>query len=672
MKDRANRLRFTPVPRARRAAGLPCDSSAPAVRIPLEIQPEAARRCAYGKLPHRFEPVQAWPVALALAAAILLAMPTRSQADAEPKRVVMLHSFGLRFKPWTDYAQIIRSEISGQSKMPVDFHDHSLLNARAADDKSEGPFVDYLHALYAESPPDLIIALGAPAAGFVQRYRQHLFPRTPVLLTAVEARRVQYDKLTDNETVVATADDFLAAFETILRVLPQTKTIAIVNGASPNEAFWRGEMRQELAPLAARVGLKWYDDLSFEDILKDAANLPPHSAIFWQSMSVDAAGVAHEADNALNRLSASASAPIFSHLDVFFGEAIVGGSMHSVEEGSALAATVAVRILDGEKAGDIKTPPTHFAPPRFDWRQLQRWGISEERLPPGSEIYFRELPAWGRYRWQIAFIGAVIVIQTWLITSLLIERRRRHLAEVQSLQRMAELAHINRHSTAGELTASIAHEINQPLGSILMNAETAQSILLSSRPDIDELNNIVDEILQADQRASEVIRRMRSLLKKAPFELRQFDVNELVQETVDFLSSLAVGRKVELSSVIAPVALPIMGDRIQLQQVIINLVINAIEAMAGTPSENRKISIRTSRADDFAEFSVSDRGPGVPLDKLKEVFQPFFTSKTEGLGMGLSIARTIVEANNGRIWAENQLGGGALFRIRLPLEETTD
>jgi signal transduction histidine kinase len=298
---------------------------------------------------------------------------------------------------------------------------------------------------------------------------------------------------------------------------------------------------------------------------------------------------------------------------------------------------------------------------------MQRWGISESNLPPGSKIDFREPPMWERYWWQIALTGALILLQGGLITVLLLEHRRRQFAEVQSRQRMAELAHVNRFSTAGELTASIAHEINQPLGSILTNAETADVILNSPSPDITELKDIVKDILRDDRRATEVIRRMRSLLKKAPFELKSLDLNELARETVEFLSTLAIGRKVELVSRIAPETLPILGDRIQLQQVILNLVVNGIDAMKDTPSENRIISIRTSRVEKFAELSVSDRGPGIPEDRLKEVFDPFFTSKAEGMGMGLSIARTIVEAHHGQIWARNRDHGGVSFRIRLPV-----
>jgi C4-dicarboxylate-specific signal transduction histidine kinase len=170
----------------------------------------------------------------------------------------------------------------------------------------------------------------------------------------------------------------------------------------------------------------------------------------------------------------------------------------------------------------------------------------------------------------------------------------------------------------------------------------------------------VNDILRDDRRASEVIRRMRSLLKKAPFELKNIDLNDLIREAVDFLSSLAIGRKVELVSVITPDALPIAGDRIQLQQVILNLAVNRIDAMKDTPGEERIISIRTSREENFAELSVSDRGAGIPPEKLKDVFEPFFTSKAEGMGMGLSIARTIVEAHNGQVSATNpssRIGG---------------
>ncbi len=258
---------------------------------------------------------------------------------------------------------------------------------------------------------------------------------------------------------------------------------------------------------------------------------------------MDGAGAVYGDKEPLKRIYEVANAPIFSFDQSYFNGEIVGGPMFSPAEGARPTAAVAVRMLGGEKGSDIKVPPIDFSAPKYDWRQLQRWNISESRLPPGSEVLFREPTVWQRYSWQIALITAVILLQAGLISALLNAHRRRHLAEVQSRQRMAELAHVNRFSTAGELTASIAHEINQPLGAILTNAETAKAILKSPNPDIAELNEIVDDILQDDRRASEVIRRMRSLLKKAPFELKNLDLNDLVRETVEFLRRLPLDER---------------------------------------------------------------------------------------------------------------------------------
>jgi len=456
-------------------------------------------------------------------------------------------------------------------------------------------------------------------------------------------------------------------FGNILQLLPDTKTVAVVMGNSPNELFWKLQMVRELKPLTDRVTFLFYNELSFDEALRKAASLPPHSAIFWFQPQVDAMGTMLEGDRALRELSAVANAPIFSYDDSFFGGGIVGGPMSSVSVTTRITAEVALRILEGEKPAAITTPVLQYGPAKYDWRQLQRWGISERRLPPGSEVEFREPTMWERYRWQVAAACALILLQAALISGLFYERHRRQLAEVQVGRRTAQLIHSNRFSVAGELTAIMAHELNQPLGSILTNAETAEVMLKSSAPDLHELREIVTDIRRDDQRASEVILRLRSLLRRSPFEIKNFDLNEIASESIQLLSPLARDRKVDLSASIAPMSLPIRGDSIQLQQVISNLIVNAIDVMSKMRRAERRVIVRTGQADNFAEVSVSDTGPGIPSDKIKEVFEPFFTTKPQGMGIGLSIARTIVEAHNGRIWAENQAGGGAVFHVRLPL-----
>jgi signal transduction histidine kinase len=609
----------------------------------------------------------AWAAALVVFLAVSLGCPAAfaaepSTGDVQPKRVLMLHSFGLRFKPWTDFAEILRSEMSRRSNVPIDFLDHMLLSARLDDDKSDLPFVDYLHALYAEKPPDLIVAIGAPAANFVQRYRPRIFPKTPMLFTAVEARRVQYDKLTENDTVAAAAHDFPLAIETILQVLPDTKVIAVVNGASPNEVFWQGELARELAPFSGRVELRWYNRLSFEDILKDAANLPPHSAIFWHLMSVDAAGVAHEASSALSRLS---SAPIFSYLDAFFSGAIVGGSMHSMAEGMAVAAETAIRILNGEKAGDIKVAPTRFTLPRLDWRQMQRWGISEKNLPPGSEILFRTPTAWEQYRAYILAFIAAILIQSALISWLLYEHRRRQRAEIIARNTMSELTHVNRMATVSQLSASIAHEVRQPLAAILANAKAALRWL--ERANVEEVREGLNGIVSDGHRARDIITNLRAMFKNDAQEKTLVDINKVVLSVLALVRIDLQKQKIELQTQLDDRIPEVVGNQVQLQQVILNLVNNAIESMSSLQIRVLRIQTKLNGSNTM-HVSVEDTGTGIEPSDLARLFQPMFTTKERGMGMGLSICQSIIENHSGRIWASPGVNGGSIFQFELPTQ----
>ncbi|MGM4919476.1 ATP-binding protein [Tardiphaga sp. 813_E8_N1_3] len=601
---------------------------------------------------------------------VWMSVPTGSAGAAERsevKRVLLLHSFGREFRPWSEYAASIKAELQQQSPWPLDIQEHGLLTARFNSPGPEAPFVDYLNSLYQSHPADIVLSIGAPAARFVQKYRERLFPGTPMVLTVVEQRLVNRVNLTENDTVISVRNDFLAAFRNILQVLPETQTIAVVIGASALEKFWLEELKRELKPLEDRVNFVYYADLSFAEILKRASVLTPHTVLFWGLMSVDRAGVVHEGDLALRSLHAVANAPIFSYQEPFFSGETVGGPMHSIAETSNKTVNAAIRILGGEKPGDIKFEPIEFAAPKYDWRKMQRWGISERNLPPGSTILFREPDIWVQYRWQILLIASVILVQTGLISSLLHQRRRRRLAEVEARQRLAELAHVNRYSAAGELTTSIAHELNQPLGSILTNTETAELLLKESSPDLAEVREILADIRRDDQRASEVIRRLRSVLKKTPFEIRDIDLNDTVREAIGFVAALADRRGVVLKFAGVSGRLNVKGDPVQLQQVILNLIINGMDAISEADARAGAVNVSTARLDQHAEIRIGDTGPGIVTGDMKKIFDPFFTTKPQGLGMGLAIARTIVEAHNGQISAVNQESGGALFIITIPI-----
>ena len=584
---------------------------------------------------------------------------------AESKRVLLLHSFGRDFKPWSDYARMIRTELGRQSPWPLDVIEYSLVTARFGDENPEAPFVDYLRALFAKYPLDLIVSVGAPAAGFVQRNRNNLFSATPMVFTAVDERRVQRANLTENDTVAAVTHDLPALIENILRVLPETKTIAIVNGNSPVENFWREEMRREFRPFESQVTFKWYNTFSFAEILKDAAALPPNSAIFWELMIVDAAGVVHEGQEALAKLYSVANAPIFSFDDSFFGSEIVGGPMFSVLDISQHTAAVAVRILGGEKASAIKPSPIGFAAPRFDAREMQRWGISESRLPPGSQVYFRDPSPWEQYRVQILVIVAIILLQGALISWLIYEHRRRNRAEVLARNSISELAHLNRVATAGELTATIAHQVNQPITGIVTRAGAALRWLSAETPDIGKARDLLNQIVAAGHRTSDVVMTVRAMFRKDTQASAHVDVNGLIWSVLGLVYIDLRKHSVELQTSLAERLPRVDGDEVQLQQVVLNLLMNAIDAMSS--AEARVLSIRSDLAGQTVRVLVEDSGSGIDPANIDQVFKPMFTTKAQGMGMGLSICRSIIEGHGGRISVSAAASGGTIFQFELPV-----
>ena len=582
---------------------------------------------------------------------------------AESKRVMLLHSFGRDFKPWSEYAKTIRAELDRQSPWPLDITEHSLVSARFSDENPEATFVEYLHALFAKRPLDLIVSIGAPAANFVQRHRQQLFLTTPMVFTAIEQRRIQFANLTENDTDVAVRINYLSAFENILQVLPDTKNVMVVVGTSPIEKFWKEAIAKEVEPLANRIKLSWTDELSFEALLKQASALPPHTAIFWELMIVDAAGVVHEGDAPLTRLHAVANAPIFSYDESFFGSAIVGGPLLLVADSSRQTAAVAIRILGGEKPGEIRMPPVEFATPVFDWREMQRWGISESRLPPGSKILFRNPTVWEQYRAYILAVIAAILIQAALIFWLLYEHWRRQRAEILVRSTMSELTHVNRMATAGQLSASIAHEVNQPLAGMLASAQAALRWL--EKANVEEVRERLDGIVSEGFRASDIITNLRAMFKHDVQEKTLVDINKLVLSVLELVVIDLQKHEIDLQTQLGDRIPEVVGNQVQLQQVILNLVMNAIELMSSLQTRVLRVKTELSQSNKV-HMSIEDTGTGIKPSDVARVFKPMFTTKARGMGMGLSICQSIIENHDGRIWVSPGANGGSIFQFELP------
>ncbi len=234
-----------------------------------------------------------------------------------------------------------------------------------------------------------------------------------------------------------------------------------------------------------------------------------------------------------------------------------------------------------------------------------------------------------------------------------------------------DLVHASRVALLGELTASIAHEINQPLGAILSNADAAELLLESESPPLDEVRKILADIRNDDVRASEIIRHIRFLTRKRAVQMESLDINEIAAEVVRLMEIEAHRRSVSLHTEFTAAPATIFGHRVRLQQALMNLILNGMEAMADAPEAKRRLFVRTvTNGKRRIEISVSDSGQGIPPEKLPRLFDSFFTTKEDGMGLGLAIARSIVDAHHGRISAENNSDGGATFRFDLPVRDS--
>ena len=355
----------------------------------------------------------------------------------------------------------------------------------------------------------------------------------------------------------------------------------------------------------------------------------------------------------------------------------MGGSILEFEDIGRDAGMVASRLIRGATPPPAPVPSYARSAPRFDGRQLARWHLDERRLPENSQVIFRQPTLWEEYGWHVVGAGGLIGAQAALIGALLVQRQRRReaqaalrQAETAARRHLSQIAHLDRVAGMGQLASSITHEVAQPLTAILANAQAAKRLLARTRPELEDLRSCLDDIVSADKRAIDVIRRTWQFLKRTEIVSMPLAVNGLAANTIGLVANDALFHAVNIEffpSASLPVA---YGDPVQIQQVILNLLTNAITAAANGGGPTRKVTVWSSYATaPYLELGVHDSGKGIAEADLHRIFEPFFTTKLDGLGMGLAISRTIVEAHGGRLLVENDPAGGAIFRVRLRTDQ---
>ena len=515
---------------------------------------------------------------------------------------------------------------------------------------------------------DAIVPGGELSLDLALKLRNDLWLGVPIVFCSIPGEKLAQLSGATNLTGVVVEIDVKGTLAAAVQLCPDTCNIALIASDRGYTERYRYVRRQAEEFAASRYEFIPLTGLTMAQTKQRVANLPPKTVVVYLSMWMDAAGQVFNPRDALTDLSSVSTAPVFGLMDTHLGYGITGGScINFFTLGNEVADQVA-RVVRAGSADGVPVVRSHANQLLLDFNELKRRNLVNRPLPARAEVRFKPPTLWESHRDLLLILLGALVLQSGLIAALLVQRFHRIRAESTLQEQRDQLAHVGRVSAMGQLASSLAHELNQPLGAILRNAEAGEMFLQQDPPDLNELRAILSDIRKDDERAGAVLDRIRSFLKRRNIRPGAVALEEVIAEVVSFVSADASSRQVQVLTEVEPGLPTVLGDRVQLQQVLLNLVLNAIDSISASHSRPRRVALRAFRNAQHVEVSVSDTGTGISAEAMQRLFEPFFTTRRHGMGIGLSISRTIIEVHGGRIWAENSPAGGAVFRFVLPVQ----
>jgi signal transduction histidine kinase len=576
---------------------------------------------------------------------------------------VLILDQSTHFGPWPNaISAAVRSTVIDNPQQPVTVYLEHLDLFRFKGSRYENSLEEHFREKYRDKPIGVIVVIGPTALGDALRLRAALWPSVAVVFAAVDDRTAA-EALPPNVTGVTMHQTLGSMIEAARIIVPDLKAFAIVGTRLEDQIYYR-HFADELPEFSRDLEFIDLMGLSINETRQRVSALPDHTAILYIGINFYGP-TTYVAAEVVPLIAERANQPIIVDAETFLGSGAVGGFILTPQQIGQDAGRLASRILQGEDASSI---PIGTGGPQkgiFDARQLQRWKVDASRLPPDSEIRFREPSAWDRYKTQILAGMAAILLQASLIAWLVHERQFRRRAERTARETMSELTQLNRMATAGELSATIAHEVNQPLTGIVTRANAALRWVSTDNPELAKVRDALHQIVTAGHHASDVVTSVRAMFRKDTQERGPVDINKLIRSVLGLVYMDLRKHSIEVRTDLSEHLPPLIGNEVQLQQVTLNLVMNAVEAM--TSAEPRMLSIKSQYTERGSiHVSIEDTGSGIGPANLDRIFKPLFTTKARGMGMGLSICRSIIESHNGRIWASAGASRGSVFQFELP------
>jgi signal transduction histidine kinase len=404
---------------------------------------------------------------------LLLGVSAPSANGAELKRILFINSFAPGTSPFAPFNSAFREHLLRAWPAQVAFYEVSLDVWSPGVKENEDALVQVLRSRLSGLRLDLVVARGIRAGQFSFKHRDELFPTVPLMITGDEAS-LPSAQLRPGDSFVANRVPSVQVVTSLLRLLPDTTTIAVVYGKSAPEQYWVSRLKDEFAPLAGRVRFVWLDHMSLPEMRKHLATLEPGTVVLFGLLYVDAAGVPYLGNYALSELRASSSVPIFSFYESELGLGTVGGSLLGNVESAAVAANIASRTLRGEWTTNDRLTRLNTTAPKFDWRELKRWNIDEARLPPGSEVLFRPPTMWEEHKRAVMASVGLFVVQTGLIVALVVQRARRRRAEGESSALSGRLLTVHEDERR-RLARELHDDVTQRLARLAIDAARLES-----------------------------------------------------------------------------------------------------------------------------------------------------------------------------------------------------
>jgi signal transduction histidine kinase len=610
--------------------------------------------------------------ALTILGLILLSKPdclAQSQSTGrglQTKRVLMVFGDSRDLPGNVILEQAVRAEMLSLSTNRIEFFAESLDATRFPDPKYYRLFRDYIKNRYSEQHLDMAMLFMSRDFVLAQEMSEVLATNLPLLIVA--ANDLSAPTLPHGRpfTGVFRQFDIAGTMKFIFRLQPDTRRVVVIGGVSTADQITL-ERVADLARSVVGVEFEFWTNRPVAECCKSVASLQQGTVVLLTTVQRDVAGQTFYTSQIVHMLTSTASVPVYVLAEGLIGGGALGGNVIDLEGVGTDAGKLALEALAGTPVSRIPFEVRSNGVPTVDWRVLQKWGIKKSRLPIDCVVRYRPHSVWDEHRALILSAGAVVLAQAVTIAALLVQRKQRRRAEAEILQKRMELAHVARVSTMGQLASALTHELNQPLAAILRNTEAAEIFLQRPQPDLDEVRAILADIRKDEQRAGNVIDHMRSLFKRRQMVFDALDLRELVEDSIALLRPDAVARQIQLTAVISPHLPEAQGDRVHVQQVLLNLMLNGMDAMSGIPRARRSLIVRVTEATNGnLQVAVSDHGSGVAPDDAAHVFEPFFTTKPNGMGMGLAISRTIIEAHGGDIGMESNATEGTTFTFTLP------